>query len=562
MSVFKVEATTKLNESGGVPCTRYGFCPIYGWWIALTLLLPIELIAFCVRFDTGTLESGQGWWAAAAGNTPVVGQLLIAVVAAMLVFSGDKLQGTLKLLANDTEGSTRNRLSFLGGHFLALGAFAVLTMEVLEGDLNASTLSLLKFITWGFTGITVAVLWAGALLPVKTWTHAIKSNTALVTGAILIGTTAWVAGAFSAALWTPLGRYTLWSVHRLLNFLSLETICDPETFVIGTQTFAVRVAPDCSGHQGMGMILVFLSAYIWFNRHKLRLPQALLLLPFGIAIIWVANVIRIVVLIAIGANGHPQIALGGFHSQAGWLAFNAIALGLVGASYRWRLFSFQGSIPADSKTTNPTAAYLLPFLSVLAITMTSIAVTADFDWLYPARVIVALGTLWFFRRYYMVETLSWSWAPILIGATVFVLWVVMAQIPTTGEHSSGLMPGADNLPIWLTFFWFTFRCVGYSITVPIVEELAFRGYLTRRLVTANFDDITLGHFHWIAFLGSSFLFGIMHGVNWIPGTLAGMLFAIALYRRGRLLDSIIAHATTNSLLAIYAIASGKWHLWT
>ena len=70
----------------------------------------------------------------------------------------------------------------------------------------------------------------------------------------------------------------------------------------------------------------------------------------------------------------------------------------------------------------------------------------------------------------------------------------------------------------------------------------------------------LGRFHWLAFLGSSILFGAMHGGYWFAGTLAGMLFAFALYRRGRIADAILAHATTNTLLAIYVFATGKWYL--
>ena len=44
-------------------------------------------------------------------------------------------------------------------------------------------------------------------------------------------------------------------------------------------------------------------------------------------------------LIAIGALGHPSVAVGGFHSQAGWIAFNAVGLGLVAGSRALGLFA-------------------------------------------------------------------------------------------------------------------------------------------------------------------------------------------------------------------------------
>ena len=48
----------------------------------------------------------------------------------------------------------------------------------------------------------------------------------------------------------------------------------------------------------------------------------------GVALIWIANAMRIAGLLLIGNAGAPQVALGGFHSQAGWIAFNAVAIGI------------------------------------------------------------------------------------------------------------------------------------------------------------------------------------------------------------------------------------------
>jgi hypothetical protein len=39
-----------------------------------------------------------------------------------------------------------------------------------------------------------------------------------------------------------------------------------------------------------------------------------------------------------------------------------------------------------------------------------------------------------------------------------------------------------------------------------------------------------------------------------------MLYAIALYRRGELADAIVAHATTNGLIAGYALTTGDLSL--
>jgi CAAX prenyl protease-like protein len=99
------------------------------------------------------------------------------------------------------------------------------------------------------------------------------------------------------------------------------------------------------------------------------------------------------------------------------------------------------------------------------------------------------------------------------------------------------------------------------ITVPIAEELAFRGFLIRRLMSADFESRTLREFTYISILISSVAFGLMHGDRWIAGTVAGALYAAALVRRGRIGDAVVAHATTNALLAAWVLYSGRWGLW-
>ena len=109
--------------------------------------------------------------------------------------------------------------------------------------------------------------------------------------------------------------------------------------------------------------------------------------------------------------------------------------------------------------------------------------------------------------------------------------------------------------------WLAARTVGSVITVPIAEELAFRGYLIRRLVAADFWKVPPGHFTPAALFGSSILFGALHQ-RWLAGSLAGLLFSLALSQRGRVSDAVLAHATTNALIAATVIATGRWALWT
>ncbi len=96
--------------------------------------------------------------------------------------------------------------------------------------------------------------------------------------------------------------------------------------------------------------------------------------------------------------------------------------------------------------------------------------------------------------------------------------------------------------------------------MPLAEELAFRGYLLRKLVSADFARVDFRHFMLLSFVVSSTLFGLLHQ-QWLAGVIAGMLFALAMYRRGALFDAIIAHATANAMLAAYVLTTHRWSLW-
>jgi CAAX prenyl protease-like protein len=98
------------------------------------------------------------------------------------------------------------------------------------------------------------------------------------------------------------------------------------------------------------------------------------------------------------------------------------------------------------------------------------------------------------------------------------------------------------------------------ITVPIAEELAFRAYLIRRILSADFERLSPVAFTLPALLISSLAFGILHGDRWFAGTVAGLVYAGLFVRRGRIGDAVIAHATTNGLLAASVLLTGHWNL--
>jgi len=145
-----------------------------------------------------------------------------------------------------------------------------------------------------------------------------------------------------------------------------------------------------------------------------------------------------------------------------------------------------------------------------------------------------------------------------LGIAVAIPWILAHKGAAPFEEH--VRPFFVDTPAWFLPVWVILRIVGSVVVAPIVEELAFRGYLMRRLVARDFDQVPLSRWTPLAVLGSSLLFGVPHQ-RWILGSVAGLVYAIAVIRRGRLLDGSVAHATTNALVAVCVLKSGDWSMW-
>jgi exosortase E/protease (VPEID-CTERM system) len=387
---------------------------------------------------------------------------------------------------------------------------------------------------------------------------------------------AWQVGGLAMTFWKATGDSTVRLVGLLLGPFAGGPVVRPDTFVIGTPDFQVSIEEPCCGFQGIGLITTLLAGYLWWFRSVHRFPQSLLLLPIGAALMWLANAVRIAALILVGIWISPDIAVDGFHSVAGWLAFLAVGLGIIWAASRIPFFTRCEPAPAagaalvpPSGTTmaeatwttaaRPTAiACLVPFLALTAATMLTQAFTSGFDRLYPLRVIVVAAALWQLRHAIPWGQCRISPAAVAIGIVTFVAWMALAP-----GADAALAATRDPTPLgrpW-SALWLLFRVAGSTLTVPIAEELFFRGFVTRRCIAADVDAVPIGGFSWLSFLLSSVAFGILHGDAWVAGTVAGMLFALALYTRRNIWDAVVAHATTNALVSGYVLATGSWSQW-
>jgi exosortase E/protease (VPEID-CTERM system) len=359
-------------------------------------------------------------------------------------------------------------------------------------------------------------------------------------------------------MWGAASHVTFRLVQLLLGLFVADPVIKPDEWRIGTHRFTAIISEQCSGLEGIALLLVFGCVWLILFRDEVRFPHALILFPLGVTTLFLLNAFRITALILIGNTGARDIAAGGFHSQAGWIAFNSVAFGSSIAARRWRWISARApSLPAE-ETATPTTVFLAPFLAILAAGMISRASSGAFEWLYPIRVFAALAVLWHFRRSY--SQLDWriSWAAPAVGFAVFMLWVAVDRM-WSGTLTMPMALAGATAP--LRYSWIGMRIVGAVLAVPVAEELAFRGFALRRFVNADFESVGFKSTGWVAVLGSSILFGLMHGNRWLLATVAGSLYALLIRRTGRMGDAVATHALTNGLIAGYVLMFDQWQLW-
>jgi len=124
------------------------------------------------------------------------------------------------------------------------------------------------------------------------------------------------------------------------------------------------------------------------------------------------------------------------------------------------------------------------------------------------------------------------------------------------------MPAALRAaPPWIASAWIACRAMGAIVTVPIAEELAFRGFLMRQFTANDFESVPLQSASFTAVVLSSLVFGALHGARWLPAVVAGVAYGLVARRRGSIGEALAAHATTNALIAVAVVAGGYWQLW-
>lgn len=522
--------------------------------IGLVALLLSEGMFLGIRYDADSLARlPPGWW---TGLLAIAGRVmpLAAVVGAATVLVAGSRQRQ-RLFARQSGRHPRQLLLLVAHLFAFAGLFGL--SEVLFGGGDAAMRHTSLWVAaWLLAAALTGLLWLAVLFPNFIRHALIRESGGLITAGLAVGIVAWISGQYTERLWTLLRGTTFRSALILLRLLDGSAWADPRQFLIGANGFTIEISPDCSGYEGIGLVLVFLVAFFWIFRRRLRFPRVLLLLPTAIVAVWVANGLRIAALVEIGSHYSPDIAAGGFHSYAGVLLFLAVALTTASVAYHSPFFSKSAtSVDSEDLGQNPAAPLLLPLLAMVAVGLvTGLVLAGGPDRLYPVRFLATAAVLWYYRREYRRTDLFAVASPALaacVGVVVFLVWIALWRRPVTGAPEAA---GSSALLL----FW---RILGMVLVSPVAEELAFRSFLMRRLTRADFESVHLQHVSAFAIVASAGLFALLSG-HLIAGFLSGLAFGLLARRTGRVADAIVAHASSNIAFAGYALMTHSWWLWS
>jgi CAAX prenyl protease-like protein len=185
-------------------------------------------------------------------------------------------------------------------------------------------------------------------------------------------------------------------------------------------------------------------------------------------------------------------------------------------------------------------------------------------WMYPVKGVTVLGCLlYFWPRYKELKGRAfgggWEVAfSLAVGVFVYLAWVRMdwpwAQLGVSDGYDpfrAGRVAGAILAGT---------RLLGAAVIVPIMEELFWRSFVIRYMISPDFESIPLGTFTVTSFFATAILFGAEHRL-WLAGLMAGLVYNLLWCRTGRLWPCILAHGATNLALGIHVLLTGEWGWW-
>jgi uncharacterized protein len=219
-------------------------------------------------------------------------------------------------------------------------------------------------------------------------------------------------------------------------------------------------------------------------------------------------------------------------------------------------------------------AYTLPFAVFMAFLALNSAVASLFHssdrlllsdpqyWIFPLQTAICAALLLVFWKVYPLLGFD-GWAlGALAGILAFILWISPQAFFGAPYRTKGFEPTIFRDSTALYALTVMSRFARLVIVVPLVEEIFWRGFLMRYLISEKFTSVAFGTFRPFSFFAAAVLFMFVHSsADWIPALAAGLLLNGVAVLTKSLWACIVAHAVANLGLGIYIMATEQWGFW-
>lgn len=126
--------------------------------------------------------------------------------------------------------------------------------------------------------------------------------------------------------WQIFSNIILFFLGFILPIFTKSLMIDPNQYLIVMENFHVLIGPPCSGIYSLTTFLFLFVAAVFMLKEKVKIHfwKTAAALLFGLLLIFLLNILRIVIIIYVGAFHSPELAIELFHEYLSSIFFIAL----------------------------------------------------------------------------------------------------------------------------------------------------------------------------------------------------------------------------------------------
>jgi uncharacterized protein len=245
----------------------------------------------------------------------------------------------------------------------------------------------------------------------------------------------------------------------------------------------------------------------------------------------------------------------------------------------WRCWNAGGDVEKLDRLSSGTSMdkmkyYVVPFFAYLLGTSFVGSLPIEYYAIGYSWMVIAVGiATWLMLRGQQIIQPHWRvFEGIAVGLIGIALWIILCDLQLERmltQYLPGFLRPASRVAFnpfeklgesWVVYTFIVFRLIGLSLLVPVAEEIFWRGFLARWMISEDWEQVALGAFTWGSFWGVVGLFTLAHP-EWLAAATYCALINALLYWKKDLWSCVVAHAVSNFVLGVYVLTTKTWELW-